>query len=378
MNDDMIRQTVQRLLSNEVTRERLTAVEAGTFADDLWRTIADAGMTKILCREAHGGIEASWADAMPLFHQVGYTQAPVPLAQAVVGQYFASRCGIDLPAESVVALAAGMQTRGLALERGARGSPSTLTGRISAMKWARHAQWLLVELTGGLGLVDARGPGVEVAHGVDAASLPADAVVLSQAPVAHLLPVRIEGLVQPLEAAYAAVVAAQLTGALEYALDLAVQYVKDRVQFGKPIGRNQAIQQQLAVLAGEVACSHAASATALRDLPAIAHSEAARAEFSAAVAKVTASDAVKTGASIAHQVHGAIGFTHEYPLNFATRRLWAWRAEAGTSAEWAERLGRAFIQGGAEAFWPHLTARTLPAGSAAANPIHPERTSGHA
>ena len=87
---------------------------------------------------------------------------------------------------------------------------------------------------------------------------------------------------------------------------------------------------------------------------------APQAEFSAAVAKVTASDAVKTGASIAHQVHGAIGFTYEYPLNFATRRLWAWRAEAGGSTEWAERLGQAFINAGAEHFWSHLTARALP------------------
>ncbi|MCT9810876.1 acyl-CoA/acyl-ACP dehydrogenase [Acidovorax sp. Be4] len=379
MSDNMIQETVQRLLANEVSRELLIAVEQGAFAGDLWQTIADAGMCKMLCREAHGGIEASWLDALPLFFQVGYTQAPVPLAQSVAGQYFASRCGLDLPADSVIALAAGAQTRGLAVSRHAGGALSTLSGRMQAVKWARHAHWLLVEFPGGMGLVDAKGQGVHIAHGTDVASLPADTVTLEQAPIAHLLSANFDGLAQPLETVYAAIVATQLTGALEYALDLAVQYAKDRVQFGKPIGKNQAIQQQLAVLAGEVACSYAAAATALRDLPGLQQTRAAQARFSAAVAKITASDAVKTGASIAHQVHGAIGFTHEYPLNFATRRLWAWRAEAGSSTEWAQLLGQAFIHAGAEQFWPHLTARTLPAARAAApQPMHSQRTELHA
>ncbi|RAS03563.1 acyl-CoA dehydrogenase [Cupriavidus alkaliphilus] len=385
MSDNMIEETVRRLLANEVNRELLTAVEAGAFAGALWQTIAESGMTKILCREAHAGIEASWPEALPLFYQVGYTQAPVPLAQAVVGQYLASRCGLDLAADSVFALAAGAQARSLILTSDEAGKPATLSGTMTAVKWARHAHWLVVEADGQLALVDAKGPGVRIEPKADAASLPADTVVLDQAPVAHALAAGIAGLRRPLEVCYAATTAAQLTGALDYALDLAVQYVKDRVQFGKPIGKNQAIQQQLAVLAGEVACSYAAATTALRDLPAIHQHSAPQAEFSAAVAKVTASDAVRTGASIAHQVHGAIGFTYEYPLNFATRRLWAWRAEAGTSSEWAERLGQAFIKAGSEQFWPNLTARTLPSGDGAASPaarhaesIQAERNTTHA
>ncbi|KUE90553.1 acyl-CoA dehydrogenase [Cupriavidus necator] len=384
MSDNMIEETVKRLLANEVSRELLTAVETGEFAGALWQAIADAGMTKILCREAHGGIEASWPEALSLFYQVGYTQAPVPLSQAVVGQYLASRSGLDLAAGSVIALAAGAQTRALALTGNEAGTPATLTGTMTAVKWARHAHWLVVEAAGHVCLVDAKGTGVRVEPKADAASLPADTVVLDHAPVAHVLPAGISGLSRPLEVFYAATTATQLTGALDHALDLAVQYVKDRVQFGKPIGKNQAIQQQIAVLAGEVACSYAAAATALRDLPAMQEDSAPQAEFSAAVAKVTASDAVRTGASIAHQVHGAIGFTYEYPLNFATRRLWAWRAEAGSSTEWAERLGQAFIQAGSDQFWPHLTARTLPSADAPATPAdhqaqptHAERTATH-
>ena len=68
-------------------------------------------------------------------------------------------------------------------------------------------------------------------------------------------------------------------------------------------------------------------------------------------------DAVDRATSIAHQVHGAIGFTYEHSLHFATRRLWAWRSEFGSDAFWAEELGGAALARGADALWPDLTAR---------------------
>ena len=58
---------------------------------------------------------------------------------------------------------------------------------------------------------------------------------------------------------------------------------------------------------------------------------------------------------IAHQVHGAMGFTQEYSLQHATRRLWAWRDEAGSEAVWARRLGQHLAAAGADALWPLTT-----------------------
>jgi acyl-CoA dehydrogenase len=72
---------------------------------------------------------------------------------------------------------------------------------------------------------------------------------------------------------------------------------------------------------------------------------------------VRAGEAAGLGASIAHQVHGAIGFTYEHTLHFLTRRLWSWRAEFGAEREWAVELGRAMSVRGADALWPTLTAR---------------------
>ena len=63
------------------------------------------------------------------------------------------------------------------------------------------------------------------------------------------------------------------------------------------------------------------------------------------------------GAGIAHQVHGAIGFTYEHALHFVTRRLWSWRTEFGAESLWAERIGRRAASRGAAALWSDLTAR---------------------
>ena len=73
-------------------------------------------------------------------------------------------------------------------------------------------------------------------------------------------------------------------------------------------------------------------------------------------AKVRVGEAAGAGAAIAHQVHGAMGFTFEHRLHQFTRRLWSWRDEYGQESEWAIRLGRMVAAAGADALWPSLTA----------------------
>jgi len=148
-----------------------------------------------------------------------------------------------------------------------------------------------------------------------------------------------------------------MVGALESALEQSARYATERVQFGKPIGRNQALQQQLALMAGDVAAARMAALTAAVDAPDGAQRDAPAAAFSIAVAKVRCGDAATRACGIAHQVHGAIGFTREHALHFATRRLWAWREQFGNEAHWAARLGASAIAAGGKGFWPALTRR---------------------
>ena len=77
-----------------------------------------------------------------------------------------------------------------------------------------------------------------------------------------------------------------------------------------------------------------------------------------AVAKVRVGEAASNGAAIAHQVHGAMGFTYEHSLHHATRRLWAWREEFGNETLWAGRLGRLITEHGADELWPFITQGT--------------------
>jgi len=104
-------------------------------------------------------------------------------------------------------------------------------------------------------------------------------------------------------------------------------------------------------LAGEVAAASAAA-----DAAAEACSGEDIAVGQVAIAKVRGGEAAGTGAAIAHQVHGAMGFTYEHSLHQATRRLWAWREEFGNEAVWARRLGRMVAAHGADGLWPFITA----------------------
>ena len=144
--------------------------------------------------------------------------------------------------------------------------------------------------------------------------------------------------------------AAQMAGAMERVLDMTVAYAKERAQFGRTISKFQAVQQQIARLAGEAAAASAASHAAgdARSL--------GPARFETACAKLRAGEAAGEVAAIAHQVHGAVGFTHEYHLHFLTRRLWSWRDEFGSEAEWNRMNGRAIAAAGADHIWATLSA----------------------
>ena len=146
--------------------------------------------------------------------------------------------------------------------------------------------------------------------------------------------------------------ACQIAGALDAALALSIAYANERQQFGRPLGKFQAVQQSLASFACEAAAANCAAMGAAQAL------DRGNAEFEVAAAKLRANRAVEMGTSVAHQVHGAIGFTEEYALAPLTRRLWQWRSEYGNDAYWSARLGSKVIAQGAERFWPELFART--------------------
>ena len=149
-----------------------------------------------------------------------------------------------------------------------------------------------------------------------------------------------------------------MAGALQRLLAMTLRYANERAQFGKPIGRFQAVQQQLAVLAEQ--------AFAARMAAEIGCAEAAvqPQRLRAAVAKARAAEAAEKAVAIAHAVHGAIGVTAEYDLQLLTRRLQEWRGDHGSASYWHAELGRALVDAQGSATLPFVLDILLPGAAA--------------
>jgi acyl-CoA dehydrogenase len=140
--------------------------------------------------------------------------------------------------------------------------------------------------------------------------------------------------------------AALMAAALERICELSLSHARQRQQFGRAIGSFQAVQAHLVTIAQQTALvAVAVDAAVARESP-----------FEIAVAKVLAGRAAVTASRAAHQVHGAVGVTRAHPLGVETRRLWAWRCEYGDERAWANRLGDAVLQAGANRLYPAITA----------------------
>jgi acyl-CoA dehydrogenase len=236
---------------------------------------------------------------------------------------------------------------------GIRGG-ATVSGALRKVPWARSAAGIVVLTGDSVLLLDPAA--ATITHGANLAEEPRDDVMLENvtldAAATATAPARAAAEFT-LRAALGR--SLLLAGAANGALAMAVRYAGERVQFGRPIGRMQAIQQQLALAAGEVAAAAAASGAAARKAEAAGFGDPATG-FAVAVAKARCGEAAGQVARIAHQVHGAIGFTREHDLRLVTTRLWAWRDEDGSDAYWNERVGRRVLDAGAGGLWPLVTA----------------------
>ena len=150
---------------------------------------------------------------------------------------------------------------------------------------------------------------------------------------------------------------AQAAGAMDAALAMSIDYVNTRQQFGKPLGKFQAVQQVLAIFATEAAAVNVAGAAAAAALDK-AGGDAEVALFEIASAKLRTNKAIGQATSIAHQVHGAIGFTQEYDLHKLTGPLLDWRSDCGNDAYWADVLGGMTAKLGGAGLWAEVTRRS--------------------
>jgi acyl-CoA dehydrogenase len=287
---------------------------------------------------------------------IGYWSAPLALSETMLASLLLTRAGLEVPEGQITLIQIG-RLGDLSLSEDGR-----LNGRTSNVPWAGSCRWAAVgDAAGGLALVDLRQAPVILKAGSNFAGEERDTLHFANAPVHAFGKLQLANIAETLWLFGALIRSCMLVGALESSLDKAVSYGNERSQFGKTFGKFQAIQQQLAQMAGATSAARMATQVALRSAcQVVAEAGDSRClAFDVAVAKVCAGEAATLTTSVAHQVHGAIGFTHEHTLHFATRRLWSWRDEFGSDAQWAEVLGKAVIATGGDGFWAGLTERRL-------------------
>jgi acyl-CoA dehydrogenase len=348
MTDNIIVDTATRIFADLCEPQTINAAEEGKWPQALWDALEESGLPLTWVPDTLGGAGDEVIDGFAVLRVAGRFAAPVPLAETLMAGWLLAQAEIEAPA--------GPMTLAPVYEDGhIELAGRTLRGRARHIPFGRNARHIAVLAyeagTPSVALVAV--DGLAISQGTSLAGEPRDtvsfdgatAVAVGPAPALSTL-----GLVQ----LGAAARAQQMAGALEHILDQSVQWSLDRVQFGRQIAKFQAVQHNLATQAGEVAAAGAAADSAAEAIA--THGiggELVAAEI--AIAKLRVGEAAGTGAAIAHQVHGAMGFTYEHSLHHATRRLWAWREEFGNETQWAIQLGHMVAEGGADALWPFIT-----------------------
>jgi hypothetical protein len=345
MTDTLVFDAATRLFADLSTEAVINAAEAGTWPKDLWLAVHDAGFLDVLAADGSFAL-GGFTDAGAILRAAGQHAVPLPLVETMLGRWWLAGAGIAAPPGPLAI--APVEPGDRVTVAPARGG-CKVAGSAGGIAWARQSVGIVVVAAGYVALVPpAR---ADLRPDANLAGEPRDAASFDL-----VLP---DGAAAPVPTAYdaallfclgAACRSAQMAGALEGTLELAVQYANDRVQFGRPLAKFQAIQHQLALLAEQVAATRVAADAACASLAA----GGGDAEIAVAAAKIRAGEAAGKGTDYAHQVHGAIGFTAEHRLHHLTRRLWSWRDEFGTETHWSMALGRRVAAGGAEGLWPLL------------------------
>ncbi len=354
MNDDnILATTAARVFDDLAPLATRSAAADDTWQAELWQTLEEHGMTLAAVPEHLGGAGATLSDAFTLLTVAGRHSAPAPLAETFLAGWLLSTAHMQVPRGPLSIVAADKHTE---LVLRPHGQGWQLRGYARRVPWARHAEHLVLLATGDSRdyVVCVPRSACAVVHGDNLAGEPRDDVRFDDVVLRDLQVVPAGHGIDhdALKLMGACARACQMAGALDRVLDLALRYVSERVQFGRALAKFQAIQHQLATLAGEAAAAAVAADSAAIAIEALGPALAA---FDIAAAKIRCGAAAGSGAAIAHQVHGAMGFTEEYPLHHATRRLWSWRDDFGNEAYWAERLGAQVCVRGGDALWLSLS-----------------------
>ena len=313
---EMLAASVSNLLGQHCSGAQVRRFDAGDAPSALWQAMVDAGLPGALMAEGKGGAGLAMHDVLPVLLALGAHVAPVALAETMLARAFLSNVDQALP-DGAVAIG-GWATQ--------NNDESMYCAQVP---FARTAQWVILavgETSLLLPVADAQPVCGLMRNSQQGALLWSAAVIKG----ARRMPWRDWASIG------AGLIAVRMAGAMQKMLDMTMEQANTRVQFGRPIGKFQAVQHQISVLAEQVFAVRMAAEMSYGPVgePSL---------LWAAIAKARASEAVASVTSIAHAVHGAIGITAEYDLQLLTRRLHEWRLAYGAESYWQAIVGQAVL-----------------------------------
>lgn len=326
----MLSETTARLLAAHPASPRgdIAALRGDTAA--LLASLRDAGLTLALVPEAEGGVGCSLGEAAEIARAWGAGVAPLPLAELLLAPRLAVLAGdAALGANATVAQLRTGDEGNFVLE--------------APLFPGCDAVLVPIDSHDGSGLAVLPPDGVSFTDLSGAPWVRAEVSRQDLAASARPLPA---GSREALAAEAALLTATLASGAMDHVVAAMIDYANARSQFGKPIGKFQAVQHMLADASAEATVTKAGLQAALAD----ADGGVLR-PIDWLAAKAQAGRAATLVASVAHQLFGAIGFTQEHELHHYTKRLWWWRDDWGRQADCERRLGELAAAG---ELWPAI------------------------
>ena len=361
----MLRNSAREFLEAECTEAFVRAMEEDErgYTPESWQKIAENGWLGLIFPEEYGGAGLEFLDLCILLEEIGGAMLPGPFFSTVVlgGMAILDAGSDEQKRQYLPGIAEGQVIATLALTEpdvrwdaaGVRttaepdGDGFVINGTKLFVPNAHVSDYLVVAARTG-----------EAEEDVSLFILPANTSGVSQTLLKTIASdrqseVTFEGVRVPGSAllgelnggwpTIARVVqwgavgkCAEMVGNGQRVLDMTVEFVKQRIQFGRPIGSFQAIQHHCANMATDVEGSRYVTSQAAWRL-----SEGLPAESEVAMAKAWVSDAVRRVCATGHQCHGAIGFTKEHSMQLYSRRAKAAELAFGDSREHLERVAEA-------------------------------------
>jgi len=344
LSDDQValRDGARALLDGLASPDRVrVVVEAGGgFDAGLWEAMVEQGWAAVAVPDSAGGLGLGPVEVAVLAEEIGAHAGPAPVVPTVVALDALVEGGADALVDRLVAGAIGCVAWSRdagAVTASERDGGWVLTGRSAPTPYAPSASVAVVSAE------DALGPAL-FAVDLDAGGRPSPEPAMDRTREIGRLrfdgtpAVRLGGTdaVERLVDRGAVYACAEMLGGAAHVLDLSVEYAKERVQFGRPIGSFQAVKHRCADMLVDVEGMRSTTYWAAWCLAA----DDAEASVAASTAKIWCADASKRVMASALQVHGGIGFTWEHDLHLFMKRAQLDQLELGDAPYHRDRLAR--------------------------------------